>query len=457
MNKPESIGSFGNPIPSCQTLDFVPENEEFDAISVINPRITSNNIEIPLNINKPEQKSFDSVGSAANEILFGLSPPSQEDLIEQTVTSLFHHIINSIPDSELSKFTEESADRTKANLYQRLKGVSLENPDFEIPDETDAHAPLFKGTLINPNDDDGIEIFKKIKFIAQGTFAKVYLYQQINTEKQIATKVAIPKVGKTLEEARNELQNDIKYLNLYNEDGKVTGIMPDPYKVSFDEEISYADMCYRPVNGMEIYEMKEEMQLSPDEEDRFYHKVIDDLSAGLEHIIQKGMFHGDTKPQNILSNRPTSVDNLKICHNDFGGDRSFADIVNQLDDLDNCPTDYTLFLPTFTTNYTSKEIVNDIMQLVNGAKAAQIDALQAKKEIEKKLIEMTKFSLGVTLCVICTNSWPVEIPAFISTNIGFLFGDGSSVEEDLKVLMNEMAWLDNDSQNKIKTLLGINV
>ncbi|CAD8116521.1 unnamed protein product [Paramecium sonneborni] len=148
--------------------------------------------------------------------------------------------------------------------------------------------------------------YKVKKLMAKGTFANVFLAENIKTNESFAIKCFDK--NQILQSSKNlqSLQKELKILRLMKHKQVMT-------LIETFETVSYVFVVQEHLKGGDLHDYISKVgQLS----ERKVHSVITQLVNGLCFIHSQGVIHRDIKPENIILRNQDNVEDLVIC--DFG-------------------------------------------------------------------------------------------------------------------------------------------
>lgn len=217
------------------------------------------------------------------------------------------------------------AERLKGIIQQmQLNGVDIQSYSamkfFEIINTAreDNNLPALKAKLGDVDyliDKNGqfVDIFRYQAQLGHGGFGVVHSLLDISDSS--SDEVAMKQVNKNLQvnpedvkSAEEDLVNERKMLKILNPDRLTPGIQFPPYKMlrilnSGRDEVCYMAFKYNSHLEKEIKRLVNEASLPGADQSAFLQTIycyMYQLSAGLKHMHQNKVIHGDIKPENIF-------------------------------------------------------------------------------------------------------------------------------------------------------------
>lgn len=232
--------------------------------------------------------------------------------------------------------------------------------------------------------------------------------------------------GSRVKRANADLQQEVSSANKIHGNGLQKGVVPPPHTVLYGGKTGYL-VDRQKMDGIDFGHEIQKMNLSP----VAIEKIIETATAGLNVIHDKGYYHGDIKPENML------WDGKSLLIADLGGVKKMMELVP----LDHYPESHADFVGTHTAGYLSEEVFENIDRIINlNEKHYNEETDPIKKKafltniIERRIFPLLKqndaFALGMTLYMCLTAKLP---PCFQEDEI-YSFVTNKDFENMNKVL-----------------------
>jgi len=185
----------------------------------------------------------------------------------------------------------------------RTKGQRSSFFALETAEEKDKWMAALKGTVkARASRRLGLDDFKLLKVIGQGSFGKVMQVVKKDNGKVYAMKVLNKK---TIVE-----RNDEEHIK---SERRILERLDHPFLVNLHYSFQTPDKLYfimDYVNGGELFFHMQQVDCFDEERSRFY---VAEIGCGLEYLHKEGVLYRDLKPENVLVSRKGH-----ICLTDFG-------------------------------------------------------------------------------------------------------------------------------------------